>query len=653
MAKKKEEPTILDALKSGALRRGGKAPAEASIPRRTKGSGGHKARPYDVTGAEAKPAKASIAEAPEKPLRSLWRRAALFASIIATFVVLFWIPRLEPTDSYLGVTLGWIIASILFFVSVWPPRETPRVGWRDWWETHKWTAIALTGLTLVAWLLRVWDVAAVPFTFSGDEASQSLQVLRVLKGELRNPFSTSWLAVPTMSFFYSAPFTAALGPTVFAMRLPWTIAGALTIPLTYFLVARLAGTRVAWATAILLAVYHFHIHYSRLASVQVTDAFFMALALWLLYRAMDKGSLPDWAAAGAATAGSLYFYTGGRLVAIIVAGILLYHILYKGLGFISENWRGMLVALGAFLIVGAPMLQYAVMKPNEYNARINQVGIIQSGWLEREVDILNKPASAILFDQFRRATLAFNFYPDRTIWYGLRDPLLDPLFGILFLLGLGYATLRAALGGEGTRLFPMAAWWWAGTLIGGMMTESPPSTMRLVGLTVPACFFIVLVLDRLAHLLKNAFARIPAQAVMAAGVAAFAVVSLKTYFVDYTPLRIYGSSRGELATVLGPMIAERTPEYKVYFVGAPFMYWGFATLPFFAPDAEAVDIEQTLTGPPSADLIPEGRGVIFVILPERIAELEFIQQAFPGGEIEVIQTDSFWRTTATLYTVNP
>ena len=42
------------------------------------------------------------------------------------------------------------------------------------------------------------------------------------------------------------------------------------------------------------------------------------------------------------------------------------------------------------------MLQFAVLHPDEYDGRFNAVGIFQSGWLEREVQITGRSKSDLL-----------------------------------------------------------------------------------------------------------------------------------------------------------------------------------------------------------------------------------------------------------------
>ncbi len=594
----------------------------------------------------------------DSPRRN-FRWAALLVAVMLTGYALRQLPQMPREANYGGIFFAWVVAISAYFLAVGPVSPAPGRDWRAWWQANRWLMAAVILLALVAWGLRFWNVESIPYTFSGDEASQGKETLRVMSGEIGNPFSTGWFAVPTMSFFFNSIFIRLLGPTVLAMRLPWTIVGALTVVLAYLTVARLKGPRLGLLTAALLAVYHFHIHYSRLGSVQASDPFFVTLAFFFLYRALERKNPRDWALTGAVCAGGLYFYTGGRLTIILVAAVLLYEIIRAPIQFWREHSRGALIALGAFLVVAAPMLQFAYRHTDDFNARINQVGIFQSGWLEREVEIRGASMIEILWDQFRRATLAFNFYPDRTIWYGLRQPLLDPLFGILFLLGLGYASLRAIVD---RGLLPMVLWWWSGVILGGMLTESPPSSMRLVTLTVPTCFFIALALEKLFQLLKEAFPALSQNTflgvrmkdmLLGLSVLVFGFISLQTYFVKFTPRRIYGSPRGELATMIVPYLNEHSPEYRIVFVGAPWMYFGFSTIPFLVQDADGVDLMELLTGPIPADTIPEGRGAVFVIMPERINELEYIQQTYPNGELQTLTSDSEWKTWVTLYTVAP
>lgn len=582
-------------------------------------------------------------------LRPYRRWLALVSAVGLISFVLRRIPRLADDASYTAVFLAWLLAIVLYCVAVvprdeWPQQWPARLQRRDGWF---W---GLAALILLAFLLRSWQIGTIPFTLGGDEGSQGLEALRVLSGDLGNPFTTGWLGVPTMSFFFNSISLRLLGPTITALRLPWAFVGAATVLVTYLLVKQVADRRLGLVTAVLLATYHYHIHYSRLGSNQVADPLFLTLALLFLTRAHDGRKRLDWALLGVVTGLAFYFYAGARLTPVVVTAVLGYWFILNPRHFWRKHGGGILVAVWAFLLVASPMIQYAVRFPDDFNARLNQVGIIQSGWLEREVEIRGESVASILFDQFQRAVLAFNYFPDRTVWYGLRGPLLDPFFGGLFLLGLLYGTLRLLTPSVGRRLAPLVAWWWGGMFLGGMFTESPPSSQRLITLAVPTCSFLAFILFELLKMARQALGQIPQKAILTLILTIFAFTSLKTYFVDYTPQRLYGGTNAQMATQIAPLLNELKYDHEFRFVGAPWMYWGFATLPYLVQDAMASDVIDPLTEPALADLRPADKGVVFIVIPQRQAELDsLIEPAFPDGVRREIYSPVNGRLMVTLY----
>ncbi|MFW5943459.1 MAG: glycosyltransferase family 39 protein [Chloroflexota bacterium] len=594
--------------------------------------------------------------------RANWRLLLLVAAGALMVAALYRIPHLGLQDSHALVVAGWAGSIVCYTLALAPPAPGIRHRWRERWrtarKTHAVPLALLLGISVAAFLLRATFLETIPFTLSGDEASQGLEAVRVLQGEIRNPFTTGWLGVPTLSFYFNSLTIDLLGMTRTGLRLPWALLGTATVVVAFFLVRRLVGWPLALATSALLATYHYHIHFSRLGSNQIADPLFVALALWFLYRALDGGResgrsrLGDWILVGGSAGIALYFYAGARFTPVIVAAILAYVLLRERRRFWPRHGRGVLAMIGAFLLVSAPMLQYAVRFPEDFNARLNQVGIIHSGWLEGELEA-GRQLLPVLWDQFRRAALAFNFYPDRTVWYGLEQPLLDPLFGALFLVGVLYSTVAMWDRSE-QRLAPMVAWWWGGMIAGGMLTESPPSSQRLITLSVPACFFIAVTLWQLARLVQRAIRGMPAQLVVGAGVLLFAVSSLQTYFLEYTPQRIYGGQHAELASEMAPLLNQMADTHRAYFVGAPWMYWGFGTIPYLAPQMEGQDITEPLTEPPPPDIVSPQRGAVFIVLPERRQELPLIQQAFPHGRLHEIHSRApDGQLLGLLYTVPP
>ena len=587
--------------------------------------------------------------------RFVWRYrqgVALGCCVLCAGYALLQIPMLEETDSYRWVTVAWGLSFLFYLWGVVPDWLMRRWGWLVGEGEQRRLILMTVAVGVLACLLRVWRVGELPFTLGGDEASQGLEAIQVIEGVLRNPFGTGWLGVPTMSFFYNSLTIRLFGQTVLGLRFAWVVVGSLTVVVAFLLGCRLKGTVFGLVAALLLATYHYHIHFSRLGSNQIADPFFLTLALFFLYRGLDRRDLVDWALAGGVTGLAFYFYAGARLTPVILVAVLGYLCLHSPRRFWREHYLGVLVMVGAFLVVCGPMIQYAVRFPDDFNARLNMVGIYQSGWLADEVALTGKSQMAVLFDQFQRSFLAFNYYPDRTVWYGLRQPLLDPLFGFLFLVGVLYGTMRLWGRGAEVRLASMVAWWWGGVLLGGMLTESPPSSQRLVTLSVPVCFLLAWMLLELAQVMQRALQGVRIHVVLGVGVVLFAVISLHTYFVVHLPQRIYGGGHAELATVIAPTLRDLAPDHQVYFAGIPRMYWGFATLPYLAPRAEGYDVEGFIE-PVEDDLVSRERGAVFVFLPERKGELLAVEKGYPGGEEQRFYSPVDGHLLVVLYIVPP
>ncbi len=583
----------------------------------------------------------STREPVTQTLRSVLRRPRRLAGwllVILQTVVLLDLLRVDPPlADYTLPFILWLSAIGLYIRTVRQRQPRAPTSRTSWWKSDWRIGAIIAAIMLVAFALRVWHVDSIPQTLGGDEGMLGLESIKTITGEIRNPFTTGWLSTPTLTSYFHSLTIRLFGQTVFALRLPWALVGTVAVLIVFQLVRRLAGLTLALMTAALLATYHYHIHFSRLGMNPIADPFFAALALLFLYRAYDRGETRDWALCGVVTGLTQYAYSGARFTLIIVAIVTLSFMLRDGLQFWHKQRRGILIMVGAAAVTAAPMIQYAIRFPLDYNARINLNSIFQSGWLEREQVVRNQGALPILLDQFQRAILAFNVYPDRAGFYGSPRPLFDFASGVLFLLGLGYATLRPG----DRRLFPLLAWWWGATILGGALTLAPPSTHRLVTLGPPAVFFVALALFEIGRIAQRAWtAWSPRRlaAYLAVAVLAISIASVNWYFVEYTPLRLYSDYNTIVANEMATYMRDRLgSDWHVYFFGPPRMYIaGFGSIAYLAPDVEGVDVVEPLTAPPNPSLARPDRHAAFIFLPERRAELDFVRQTFPEGTLEEI-----------------
>lgn len=552
--------------------------------------------------------------------------------ILAAIALTLWVSR-DSVSGNSSLNTAWMLIRWLFGVlmvcfAAWLIQENARNATSP---RNKWLAIGVAAIVLLAFGLRIWQLDSIPYTLGGDEGEQGVEILRVLSGKLTNPFITGWYSVPTFSFFFNAPTVALFGNTNFGLRLTWVLVGTASVLVTYLLVKELKGTRLALFTAALVATYHYHIHYSRLGSNQISDTLLVGLTLFFLMRAYSRGKWLDWALAGTVAGIGQYFYAGGRLALIL--GLLLVAYLWVRDGFKIK--RGKLVGVGIFiiaaLVAGGPMFAYATNRPDDYNARANQIGILQSGWLVNETLRTGKPQAEILLDQFWRAALSFNAYPDRTGWYGLDAPLLDRLSGTLFILGIFSATLWSL---HDRRLVPMAAWWWSAILTGGMLTDTTPSSQRLITTSIPAMFFVAWAIE---HFVSAPGRRLPQIAAAMAGAAVvllLSIISINIYFNEYTPQRLFAGEHAMIGTMVSEHVIEDLgPDTQIYFFGAPRMYGNIGTMRYLLADIPKIDVDEPLESRFDPDPLPEKRNLLFIFLPERLGELAWVQEAFPGGQI--------------------
>jgi hypothetical protein len=312
----------------------------------------------------------------------------------------------------------------------------------------------------------------------------------------------------------------------------------------------------------------------------------------------------------------------------------------------------------AFLVAAGPMISYALSHPDEWNARINQVGIIQSGWLSREPEITGESTLHILAEQFLRAAGAFHVFPDRTVWYGADRPLLGFLPGIFAMLGMAWALIRW----QERRYFLLLIWFWSVIITGGMLTESPPSSQRLV-IAIPAVSLLVAVgLERTVTLGRRLLplsqatdavagdrrCRMVANAALGILAVLLAAGSLHFYYVDFTPSDRYGSGNGRTATLIGRYLrdldrhsdgAQTNNGWRAYFFGAPRIYWSFGTMSFLAPGVPGEDVVEPITESlrqRQPAFLGEGQKSVFLFLPERVDEARWIQEAYPGGTLRKV-----------------
>jgi 4-amino-4-deoxy-L-arabinose transferase-like glycosyltransferase len=497
-------------------------------------------------------------------------------------------------------------------------------------------------LLFVGLLLRLWDLEHIPANLSGDEGTQGMWAVDVLEGRVRNPFATGWFTVPTMSFFAQAASLRLFGDSVAGLRTLSALIGTATLLLTYLLARRGFGRRVALFALAALTFNHYHVHFSRLASNQIADPFFMALTLWLLTRGERREARSErreargekreaplatryLTLAGLVMGLSWYGYFGSRVIMLVVAAYLGMRVLAER-DFLRRHARGLTLLALAFLMVASPLLLYYKNYPDNLSARFNQVSFFS--WLERELTFPEHDSTLkLVWRQVWRSISAFNHTLDPTFWYRAQIPLLDFVSGIFFILGLVVAISRWHKPAARLAL----AWFVLALTFGWVLTENPPSSMRMIIIAPAVALLVALGLDRLLTLAQWAVGGRRAQWTRLGLMVMFvvAVLNVHYYFVEYTPTRVYGNLTAETSTVLARYLAERDDRPFVYFYGPPYIYYDFGAIRFIARDVSGVSVPPKDQEP---DYPTDVHGpTLFVVLQERLDELGTIRDRHRNG----------------------
>ncbi len=585
-----------------------------------------------------------------------------------------------PNDYFFSVLL-WLASLALLLITFFPLSRlihNARCAARN---SHRYTAeLALVlSLVLIGLLLRAWDLEHIPANLGGDEGTQGLLAVDVLTGQLRNPFATGWFSVPTMSFFAQAASLRLFGDSVAGLRTLSALIGTATLVFTYLLARRNLGRRVALFALAVLTFNHYHLHFSRLGSNQIADALFAALTLWLLTEGLRRARAERqeasndatpaeshitsfWFIAAGLTMGlSWYGYFGSRVILPIVAVYLGTQAIAEP-KFLRQNARVLALMVLMAVLAASPLLLYYVDFPDSLSARFNQVNFFH--WLQNE---LNRPDHDSVFElvirQVWRSISAFNHTLDPTFWYRAQIPLLDFVSGILFILGLAVAFSQWRR--PAVRL--ILIYFMLAITFGWVLTENPPSSMRMVIAAPAVAILSALGLDRLLRLAQWTVGgrRAAWNGVGLATLAVAALFNVYFYFAVYTPTRIYGNPSAETATVLarhlkqvstagasspGAELAEsHDTQPFVYFYGPPFLYYDFGTIKFIARNVPGMSV-------PPRDQEPDfqtqvSQPTLFVVLRERLDELTAIQARHPNGQLREFYSEADRRLMFVIYEV--
>ncbi len=529
--------------------------------------------------------------------------------------------------------IAWLVA-IGFAVAGSVSRAQPLVAPNDEqgterrrWPFDRWDVAISLAVFVLALALRAWQMSQFPNTYSGDEGSAGLFAVELLDGKANNLFGLGWFSFPALYFAVQSAAIALLGQTVEAVRLTSAVAGALTVVAVYWLGRAMFDRTTAVLAALYLAASHYHIHMSRIALNNVWDGLFGTLAILGLWHGWKTGRRAGFILCGLALGLGQYFYVSIRPLPLMF-------LIWAAVAFVAQRaqfrdrFHGLVLAALIAVVVFLPLGLYFVEKPDEFQAPMNRVTILGSS-PEAVTARGGRPTIDIVLDSAINGLLGFTHEPLRLL-YDPGSPLLLAGAALLFLLGILWALLNFDL--RYLLLFlPLLA-----VVVSNAISQNSPASQRYVLAMPLVALFVALPLAQAVIWLRGQYPRYRAAVVVTAFalLALVAAVDVNYYFNRvYSGGYVLGGLNTQVATQIATFLRDKEPaDQDVFFFGFPRMgYFSLSTIPFLAPEKQAQDVIEPLTGPAALPL----RGpTLFIFLPERLHELEFVRQQVPDGTLQ-------------------
>jgi 4-amino-4-deoxy-L-arabinose transferase-like glycosyltransferase len=397
--------------------------------------------------------------------------------------------------------------------------------------SRHWEWLWLGVILLVALLLRLYRLDAVPPGLTHDEAANGQSAIGVLEEERPIYFTIANGREPLYPYSM-APVVALLGSTEIAVRLTSVLWGLALILVTWAWVREAFDPLTALLAAAGLSVGFWPLMVSRLGLRAVTLPVLFTGAVYFLWRAVyrlpksaTRGGLRLWKSgyvlAGLLLGVSFYTYMASRVLPLVWVLFLLYLALFYRRQ-ARAVWRGILGAVLLAVVVAAPLLFYLRAHP-QAEARIDQLA---EPWRQAQAgdwEPLRRNAVAAL------KIFTFDGAGDPHWIYNISGrPLLDPLGG-----GLFYAGLLLALGRwRDPAHFFLLAWLIAG-LAPVYVTGANSVVVRAVAVQPTVFVLQALALRQLMRWLNHEPIRIAGHLSSGLIMLIVAIITVQAYFADW------------------------------------------------------------------------------------------------------------------------
>ena len=237
----------------------------------------------------------------------------------------------------------------------------------------------LTIFFLFALFLRLYRLDRFPPGLYSDEAALGYNAYSILKtgrDEYGRLFPLSFRSFgdykPPLSSWAMIPAIALFGLNELSVRLPFALAGSLTVVLVYLIAERLfKDDLVALTSALLLTISPWHLYQTRCAMLVGLEAFFITAGFFFFIKAVQNTK--KWLNLSAVCfVAAIYTYYGSRVTVPLLVGWLAF--VFRKRVFQNGRRAWLQAALLGFLLL-VPLLVAIAKDPNTITGRVRFVSV--------------------------------------------------------------------------------------------------------------------------------------------------------------------------------------------------------------------------------------------------------------------------------------
>ena len=413
----------------------------------------------------------------------------VFSHAASTWAALLWL-------------FGAVFAIGALRFSAAPPSQPKRTAWRVAMSPLLRLELGIFLLILLAALgLRVWHLGTLPEGVWIDEADNAAGVSRLLHMPFQPIQPTDFNTLPPLHPYVMAFFFWVGGNTLTDVRLASAVFGIMTVLGVYLIGRRVGGPPLGLCAALLTTVAQWDIDFSRFGVATIAAPGSLSLALAAFCVAMLRPTRLWFAVTGLLLGFSLLSYYGAFSVATVGAYGVLAVRLVTDRRYRQKAWPAVLLLPVGMLVAAAPLLTAIGLDAGYALGRLNQTSLFSQypDWPHRLSGLrANLHAHLLMFTIVGDGNGRHNF-PGA--------PMLDPVTGACFLLGLGMCI-------RGIRHWfsQLVLLWLATSMLSGIFSVDfeAPQAARTVGAIPPLMLIAALPLAALARAVRHVAVSIPA-----------------------------------------------------------------------------------------------------------------------------------------------